>query len=160
MRDAFPQGDGRPRLTACVVGVGNALRGDDAAGLVVARGLAERLGDAVRVVENAGNGAALLDALDGVELAFVVDACTSGAPPGTVTVYEAHDRALPAALDAGSTHGFGLAHAVELGRALGRLPERLFVVTIEGADYSEGSSLSPDVASGVRRAIDIVADLR
>ena len=41
-----------------------------------------------------------------------------------------------------SSHGFGLAHAVELARALGRLPSRLIVFAIQGETFDYGESLS------------------
>jgi hydrogenase maturation protease len=49
-----------------------------------------------------------------------------------------------------STHAFGVAEAVELARELGRLPGRLEVYAIEGADFSAGAELSAEVASAVR----------
>ena len=59
-----------------VIGVGNAARGDDAAGLLAAR----RLGG----IELEGDPTALLDLFDGIDEAAVVDAVRSGAAPGTV----------------------------------------------------------------------------
>ena len=52
-----------------------------------------------------------------------------------------------------STHAFGVADAVELARALGRLPGRLDVYAIEGASFTAGDSLSPEV----ERAVDDLA---
>ena len=48
-----------------------------------------------------------------------------------------------------STHGFGVADAIELARSLGRLPERLDVYAIEGADFGHGDELTPAVAGAV-----------
>ncbi len=54
----------------------------------------------------------------------------------------------------GGTHALGLAAAVELSRALGRLPQRLFVVGIEVDGMAAGSELSPEVRAAVQRAAD------
>jgi hydrogenase maturation protease len=128
-----------------VVGLGNALRGDDAVGLTVARRLRE-LTPALDVLELSGEPAELLDALgDGVEQVVLVDAVSSGAPPGTVHRLDASEAAL--AVDAcTTTHGLGLAETIELGRALERLPSRLLVIGIEGRSFELGAPLSPDVA--------------
>jgi hydrogenase maturation protease len=131
-----------------VIGVGNSWRGDDAAGLAVAR----RLRGAVDVLEHEGDAAGLLEAWRGYEDVVVVDAATSAtAAPGTVSRFDARDGPLPARVLRSSTHAFGVAEAVELARALGRLPRRLELYAIEGADFSAGAGLSPPVAAAVDR---------
>jgi hydrogenase maturation protease len=139
-----------------IIGLGNAWRGDDAVGLVVVRRLRELL-PAADVIERSGEPADLLEALgDGVEEVMLVDAVSSGAPPGDVHRLDASAVALPFAAGA-STHGLGLAETIELGRALGRLPARLLVYGIEGRAFELGAPLSPEVA---RAAVVVVAELR
>jgi hydrogenase maturation protease len=58
-----------------------------------------------------------------------------------------------------SSHGLGVAQAVELGCVLGRLPRRLIVVGIEGADFGPGSNLTAAVAAAVEPAARLVAEL-
>jgi hydrogenase maturation protease len=84
---------------------------------------------------------------------FLVDACVSGAPPGTVRRFDVSSSAMPALAPGFSTHGFGPAEAVELARALGRLPRRTVVYTIEGASFETGASLSPEVAAAVAEVV-------
>jgi hydrogenase maturation protease len=139
-----------------VVGVGNDLRGDDAAGLEVARRVRLAAPAGVEVVEASGDGAALIDAWQNAALAVVVDACVSGAEPGTIRRFEAARAPLPAVLASRSTHAFGLAEAVEMARALGRLPDRLVVFAIEGRDFAAGAPLSPAVARAVAEAVTAV----
>jgi hydrogenase maturation protease len=62
---------------------------------------------------------------------------------------DASEEKLPARLFRASTHHFGLADAVELARALGRLPPCTIVYGIEGARFGAGAELSPDVAAAV-----------
>src|SRR5678815_5295266 len=54
--------------TPLVIGLGNDFRRDDGAGRVAARRVRELAGDAVRVIEESGEGAALMDAWRGAEL--------------------------------------------------------------------------------------------
>ena len=93
--------------------------------------------------------AGLLDAWAGHDDVLVLDAVASGEPPGTLHRYAAADGPLPAAFSSFSTHGFGLAEAIELARALGKLPRRLTVYGIEGEDFRSGEGLTPAVEAAV-----------
>jgi hydrogenase maturation protease len=136
-----------------LIGVGNAWRGDDGAGLAVARRVRELSPAGVEVREVEGDATALVEAWSGAEGVVVVDAAESGAPPGTVRRFDARTRPLPVRSLRSSTHAFGVSDAVELARALDRLPARLDVYAIEGASFTAGERLSP----AVERAVDELA---
>ena len=150
MRDALPPARGRTLLTL-VVGVGNRWRGDDAAGLEVARRIRERTA-VLEARELEADASALLELWSGHTDVGVVDAALTGSPPGTVRVFRGEREPLPVRLRS-STHAFGVADAIELARALGRLPPRLDVYAIEGVDFGLGRPLSP----AVERAVDLLA---
>ena len=67
-----------------MIGVGNAYRGDDAVGLAVAERLRSRLPDDVTVLDCEQEPTRLLDAWQDADVALVIDAAASDAPPGTV----------------------------------------------------------------------------
>jgi hydrogenase maturation protease len=141
-----------------LIGLGNELRGDDAAGLLVAREARRQLAeggiaDPVEVRELAGEPVGLLEAWAEAERVVLADAVASGAPPGTVHCLDAAAGPLPAAFAGASTHALGLAEAVELGRSLGRLPQALLVLGIEGSDFATGA----EPGEPVRAAITAVA---
>jgi hydrogenase maturation protease len=131
-----------------IIGIGNPDRGDDAAGRHVARILRDRL-PGVDVLELDGEAAQLLDHLVNADSVILVDASYSGGEPGTTRRFDVADSPLPAQRPGASTHGLGACEAIELARALGRLPERCLVYTIEGAHFEPGTPLSP----AVRRAV-------
>ena len=133
-----------------VIGAGNELRRDDAAGLETARRCADVPG--VEVREARGDMTSLADLWDATDRVVVVDAARSGAAPGSVHRFDATSVPLPAAFGRGSTHALGVADAVELARALGRLPARLIVYGIEGEDFSAGEGMSEAVVRGVEDA--------
>ena len=133
-------------MRTCVTCVGNELRGDDAAGLAVLRLLRGTIPEDVRVAACEGEPVALLDVWSECETAFVVDATRSGAEPGAVRRIEAHRERLPDELTRASTHVLGVGEAIELARALGKLPARTIVYGIEGACFDTGAPLSPEVA--------------
>ena len=112
-----------------VIGLGNDLRGDDGAGIEVARrlrGLAAEAGIDVRAQQ--GEPAGLIDAWSGRKAVLVVDTIRSGAELGTICRFDASREPLPAQLRGSpSTHALGLAEAIELARALEQLPRRVAV---------------------------------
>ncbi|MBX5454505.1 MAG: hydrogenase maturation protease [Acidobacteriia bacterium] len=132
-----------------VIGIGNPDRGDDAAGRRVAALLRGTLPAKIAIVEHDGEATALLACLDGVEAAFLVDACASGAPAGTVRRFDVTAAPLPQRIFPFSTHGLGLAEAVELARALGALPKHCIVYAVEGASFAAGAPLSAPVRTAV-----------
>jgi hydrogenase maturation protease len=135
----------KPPPVALVCGVGRRERGDDAAGPIVADRVAARTPPhvEVRIVEDDVLG--LVDAWAGRERVVLVDAMVSGSPPGTVRRFDAKAAALPTGLRAVSSHAVDVGAAVELARALERLPGSLVVFGIEGASFAAGSPLSAEV---------------
>jgi hydrogenase maturation protease len=131
-----------PEAQTVVIGIGNAGRGDDGAGLLAARRLDG--------LEHEGDAVALLDVWRDADVAVVIDAVSSGAAPGTVHRFDASRTPVPASLRrASSTHTLGLAEAIELGRVLDRLPARVIVYGIEGERFEAGAALTPAVAAAV-----------
>jgi hydrogenase maturation protease len=144
---------GPPNLTprTVVIGVGNALRCDDAAGLHVARRLRTdpRAAD-IEVREMEGEALGLLDVWEGADAVVIVDAVRSGASPGMIHRIRADVESLPATLRGStSTHAFGLREAIELARALGRLPARVVIYGVEGRDFLAGTDISPEVEAAI-----------
>ncbi|MBC7268714.1 MAG: hydrogenase maturation protease, partial [Streptomyces sp.] len=149
-----------------VIGVGNEFRHDDGVGWAVTARLAERATARPlppgTVLENCdGDPARLLGLWEGAALAVVVDAAHARPPhPGRVHRLTL-DGTGTARTTTTSSHGLGLGDAVELSRVLDRLPGRLVVYAVEGADRSQGRGLSAAVAARVEEVADAVeADLR
>ncbi len=138
-----------PNPKVVVIGIGNADRGDDGAGRAVVERLTGKLPQHVAVYRETGEPTALLARLRDADTACLVDACVSGAEPGTVRHFNAAAAPLPQALFDVSTHGFGLAQAIELARALGELPPRCVVYAIEGGTFEPGARMSPAVTAAV-----------
>ena len=135
-----------------IIGIGNLFRRDDGAGLAVARLIAKQHPN-VTVIEHSGDGLALIEAWHGTTRVVLVDAVQSGCASGAVQHFDALGTPLPIGCFNGSTHGFNVAEAIELARALNRLPVHLELFGIEGRDFTTGEGLSPEVesAENIRR---------
>ena len=162
VRDPLPETGDRAgiapsRQRTAVVGVGNADRGDDAAGRLAARSLRAVLPPEIAVVEMLGDAASLVEVLAEYDAVFVVDAVRTGtAEPGQLHRLAAHTGPLPTAFHDVSTHGFGVGEGIELARTLGRLPPTVVVYGIEARDFAHGQPPSPAVGAGIERAVAAV----
>ena len=110
------------------------------------------------VLEREGEPAALIDAWESADALWLVDAVSSGAAAGTVLRVDVAEKQLPADLFRASTHHLGLADAVELARALGRLPGRTIFYGIEGGSFDAGEGLSPQVEAAVAEVARAVGE--
>lgn len=153
-----------PQPRALVLGVGNPSRRDDGVGWAVAQHLTRFAGEplapatrrSLEVRTLQGDAAELVEAWKGVDTVVLIDAGHSGSAAGTIHRFDAVRDRLPAHWESASTHGMGVAAAVELARALGSLPRRLVVYAIEGDDFTPGTELSPEVR---RAAFELVEKL-
>lgn len=144
-----------------IIGVGNQSRGDDGAGLRVARMLRALRLPGAHVLESAGDAGELIEAWRVSECAFVIDAARAASTPGAIYRFDVRTSPITVRTASHSTHDLGLADAAELARALGCLPARLVVYAIEGADFTLGAPLSPPVTRACRQVVErIVEELR
>lgn len=136
-----------------VIGLGNPILTDDAAGIKVARALhAGPLPAGVDVAELSVGGLALMEAMVGYERAVLIDAIkTRGGAPGQVYTLALDD--LPGTLNTASAHDVNLATALATGRRLGApLPEDadIHIIAIEAEDVlTFGEQCTPAVEAAI-----------
>ena len=145
-----------------IIGIGQSLRGDDAAGPQAVCQWQESFPETasrpeVRVETLELPGLDLLSYLDGMDAAVLVDAVQSLALPGTL-----HRLALEDALsftpDAQSAHGWGVAETLQLGRVL--YPSlakcRLILIGLAGKDFEMGAKPSPEVKAALPETVEMI----
>lgn len=116
-----------------IIGIGSPA-GDDRAGWWVidalrGSGVLEQTPHAVEAISLDRPGAQLISHFRGADAVILIDAIKSGGAPGTV--HRVDDIARLDDYHGLSSHGFGLASALKLARALDTLPECLIVYGIE-----------------------------
>lgn len=139
-----------------VIGIGNPLRGDDAAGVEVVERLRGHVPDGVEVASCDEEPSRLIETWANADAAVIVDAVASGASPGLLHRFDAGETGIPAHALRSSTHAIGLAETIELARALGKLPPRVLVYGIEGSDFGTGRPLSPEVEAAVETVVTAI----
>jgi len=86
----------------------------------------------IRFEQSDRPGSRLLALLGQADAALIIDAMRSGLPAGSVRRFSLDELSAESGLM--STHGFGVADALALGRTLGGLPGEIVVVGIEMGD--------------------------
>jgi hydrogenase maturation protease len=107
----------------------------------------------VNVEINSGDPLSLIDAWSDSDDVILIDTVVSPSKAGSVHVWE-NPQSLPVTSEAVSSHGLGLAEAIEVARALGRLPRRLRIYGIEGRNFGFGPNLVHEETPGIADATD------
>jgi len=148
-----------------IIGIGQSLRGDDAAGLAAVRFWQERYQAnierpylQVELAELPGIG--LLNLLIGTSIAILVDAVHSNSKPGTIHLLS-NDQLEAFTGGAGSAHGWGVAETLSLGEKLmpSSMPEKIILIGIEAGNLSLGESLSPQVELALPEVARLIEQL-
>lgn len=145
---------GAPPRKVLVIGLGNPDRGDDGVGAIVARGLAGRLPPDAVVKVRSGDLLSLIDDWDGFDAVVCIDAAAPAGVHGRISRLDLNSTELPRNLTLRSSHAWGLAEAIALGRSLQRAPRQIIVYAIEGNSFDGGAALTPAAAA----ATHVVAD--
>jgi hydrogenase maturation protease len=141
----------------CIIGMGNALQGDDGVGLAVVRGLAAAGVGSVRgaavELDAAGADATIVAArLAEGSSVILVDAADMGARPGTWRMLDAAAVRSGQVRAEGSTHALSAAAAVSLAAALG-VEGNLRILGIQPRTMGAGQGLSDEVAAALPAVI-------
>jgi hydrogenase maturation protease len=141
--------------------IGNEFREDDGLALYIARNEKVRSLTNLVIIENSGDGMAMMDAWKDGGTVILADAVHSGRPAGTLFHFDLLKDAIPQDLFIISTHNIGIPECISLSEKLDLLPEQLLFYGVEGQDFGHGKKLSPLVKAATDRVIDqIVADFK
>jgi hydrogenase maturation protease len=144
-------------MDVLVIGCGNILRGDDAAGPVLVRRMWERgLPPGVTCADGGTGGMDVAFQMRGRAEVILVDACRSGSEPGALFEVPGEEVENLPPLEGINLHAFRWDHAIAFGRWLlkDEYPARVTACLVEGASFEPGDALSPAVDA----AVDALAD--
>jgi hydrogenase maturation protease len=129
----------------CVLGLGNLMRTDDAAGMLALRRLTgdARFPSDVEVVEGETLGLDLLHAVYGVSHLLVLDAVDTGASAGTLTRFEGQEVIdLPTSR---SVHLLGLSDLIQVLRLMDAPPMEIVLLGVQPESTEWGTVLTAAV---------------
>jgi len=143
-----------------VIGIGQSLRGDDAAGLEAVRQWRENFPETANRsevwVEASGlPGLALLDILEDVDAAILVDAVQSTNESGTIHRLN-EDELASFTSDSKSAHGWGVAETLQLRRQLSRTKSHIRIIGIEAGQVETGSRMSKAIEDAIPEVCRVI----
>jgi len=138
-------------MSVRVIAVGRELRGDDAAAFMLVETLRENPVPGVELVCSDGDVVELLDLFQGQDAVIVLDAYEANPNDPPVMRLDAGKEMLPST-PACSSHGLGVAEAVEMAREMGLLPATCIMIAIAGYAFATGSPPSGGLKKRLRMA--------
>ncbi len=142
-----------------VIGCGNLLRGDDAAGPVFIRRLWDRgLPPGIRCADGGTGGMDVAFQMRGVPEIILIDACSSGSEPGEIFRVPGSELEHLPPLSGINLHAFRWDHALAFAHWLlkDEYPDNITVYLVEAEQIEFGAPLSPTVDAALTRLEDLL----
>ena len=145
-----------------VLGLGNVLLTDEAAGVRVSERVAtlpeaETLG--LRTLDGGTMGLTLMVEMEDAAAMVIIDSAYLGAEPGTIEVFEGAEMDHFLRTRGRNPHDIGLDDVMDGLRLRGAVPERRALVGIQPENLTVGEEMTPSVAAAVPRAAEAVVGL-
>jgi hydrogenase maturation protease len=153
--------DGAGGCDLAVIGCGNLLRADDAAGPVLVRMLADGgVPPGVRLVDGGTAGMDVAFQMRGAARVIIVDASSTGAAPGTMFRIPGPEVEELPPLAGLHSHSFRWDHALAFAHWLlgDGYPADVTVYLIEAADFTPGGPLSAAVRASMTMVLGLIRD--
>jgi hydrogenase maturation protease len=148
-------------MRAVVLGIGNTILTDEAAGVRAAEMLERNydIPDNVQVIDGGTSGMEMIEDLSHLDFLIVLDVVKTGAAPGTVVKIAGNEipvffrRKL-------SPHQIGLPDVLASLELLGTMPKEIIVLGVEPISLELGMEMTATIAAKVPELVDItVAEL-
>src|SRR3989339_117659 len=149
-------------MRAVVLGIGNTILSDEAAGVRTVEALeqAYQIPDNVLVIDGGTSGMEMIEDLSNLDFLLVVDVVTTGAAPGTLVKIAGAE--IPVFFrDKLSPHQIGLPDVLASLELLDAIPKEIVVLGVEPISLELGLDMTPTVAATIPELVDrAVTELR
>jgi hydrogenase maturation protease len=145
---------GRGLFQISILGLGNLMRTDDAAGMLATGAIRDtgRLPGEIQVIEGGTLGLDLLDKLYGTTHLLAIDAVDLGRIPGTLIRFDREDLAkLPIAK---SVHLLGFSDLMDVLRLMDASPMEVVLLGVQPESTGWGTALTPAVERAQKELVD------
>lgn len=142
-----------------VLGLGNSLMTDDAAGPIVISRLAAEDWPGTSLRDGGTMGMSLLPEIEDCSAFIAIDAACFGAEPGSVRVFEGADMDAQLTGNKKTAHEVALSDLMSAAALQGLAPQRRALVAVQPETVGWGLEPTPAVAAALPAMLDAVKDL-
>ena len=145
-------------MRAVVLGIGNTILSDEAAGVRAVEALeqAYRMPDNVLVIDGGTSGMEMIEDLSNLDFLIVIDVVKTGAAPGTVVKIEGDE--IPVFFRHKlSPHQIALPDVLASLELLDTMPKEIIVLGVEPITLELGMDMTPTVAAKVPALAEMAA---
>jgi hydrogenase maturation protease len=142
-----------------VIGLGNPLMGDDGVGIAALERLRAEweLPGTVELVDGGTWGMTLLPVIESAARVLFLDAIRTGRPAGSAVTLSGDEIPRQVALKV-SQHQIDLREVLAVAELRGTLPPDMTAVGLEPATFELGDPMTPAVADGIGRVVEMAVD--
>jgi len=149
-------------MRAVVLGIGNTILSDEAAGVRTVEALEQafRMPDNVLVIDGGTSGMEMIEDLSNLDFLLVIDVVTTGAAPGALVKIAGAE--IPVFFrDKLSPHQIGLPDVLASLELLDAIPKEIVVLGVEPISLELGLDMTPTVAATIPELVHrAVTELR
>jgi hydrogenase maturation protease len=139
-----------------VIGIGNALRGDDAIGPIIIEKLIEEKKDTPAVFIDAGSDAfTVLEHLLEKDPLLIIDCAKMGMDPGDIKLFDVDDASIKEVSKIVSLHGFGFADVYRMGKSIGDVAP-CKIIGVEPKTVAFDIHLSDEVKKSIPEILKLI----
>lgn len=147
-------------MKIAILGIGNTILRDDGVGIYVSRKLKKLLHHPnIEIKETQFSGLALMDLLEGFDLAFIVDSIMIKNDK-IGKIYKIEEKDFEYENSPKSIHHFNIFNAVALGRKINiKMPARMIIYAVSVSDSSTfNEHISPKIQSAIQSISDSIRE--
>jgi hydrogenase maturation protease len=135
-----------------IVGVGNPYRHDDVAGWAAIDLLQQKQIEGITLQKIRAETLELIDFFSSYPTIYLIDAFQKEDETDSFERIDALQTSLLQHSNT-SSHGFGIAHTIELARQMDMLPQKLIIYAIAAHHFSIGQQISDAIMQNVEKAV-------
>ena len=139
-----------------VIGIGNALRGDDAIGPLVIEKLTGDKDSLPVILIDAGSDAfTMLEHLMESDPLLIIDCAKMGKKPGEIKMFNVDEASIAQAAKVISLHGFGFGDVYRMAKGMGEVAP-CKIIGVEPKSIAFDTNLSDEVKNSIPKILNLI----
>ncbi|KAA3615656.1 MAG: hydrogenase maturation protease [Calditrichaeota bacterium] len=139
-----------------VIGIGNALRGDDAIGPLIIEELEKKPnGIPAKLIDAGADAFTMLEHLMDKEPLLIIDCAKMGMNPGEIRMFDVTEATIANAAKIVSLHGFGFGDVYKMAKGMGEVAP-CKILGVEPKEIAFDTNLSDEVKNSIPEIVNLI----